>query len=145
MRRTDLVASCLALALLSSPAAAEPARLVPAPTPTAPFSKAASVNGILYLSGEIGAGPDGKLADGFEAQARQTMDNIGMTLRSQGLGMEDVFKCSVFLADMSQWPAFNRVYVGYFKPGRLPARSALGASGLAAGAALEVECWAKER
>ena len=53
--------------------------------------------------------------------------------------MNDVVKCTVFLADVSQWGEFNQVYTTYFsKP--YPARSALGANGLALGAALEVEC-----
>jgi 2-iminobutanoate/2-iminopropanoate deaminase len=53
----------------------------------------------------------------------------------------DVFKCTVMLTDMSKWAAFNAIYTGYFKPGRLPARSVLGAGALAAGASVEVECW----
>jgi 2-iminobutanoate/2-iminopropanoate deaminase len=53
-----------------------------------------------------------------------------------------VFKCTVMLADMTKWPDFNKVYVSYFDPDRLPARSAFGASGLALGAQVEVECWA---
>jgi enamine deaminase RidA (YjgF/YER057c/UK114 family) len=56
--------------------------------------------------------------------------------------MDDVVKCTVMLADMGKWSRFNAVYAGYFKPGRLPARSVLGAGGLAAGAQVEVECWA---
>ena len=43
---------------------------------------------------------------------------------------------------MKNWPAFNAVYVPYFTPGRLPARSAVGVSGLALGAQLELECLA---
>jgi enamine deaminase RidA (YjgF/YER057c/UK114 family) len=56
--------------------------------------------------------------------------------------MDEVVKCTVFLADMSKYAAFNEIYVSYFKPGRMPARSAMGVSNLANGAALEVECWA---
>jgi len=46
------------------------------------------------------------------------------------------------LADMSEWAAFNRTYLTYFKPDRLPTRSAFGASGLALGARVELEVWA---
>ena len=46
------------------------------------------------------------------------------------------------LADMSDWPAFNDIYVGYFKEDRLPARSAFGASGLALSGRVEIEVWA---
>ncbi|KAJ8137144.1 hypothetical protein OY671_009643, partial [Metschnikowia pulcherrima] len=110
-----------------------------------PFSKAVEVDGVSYLSGEIGTGPDGKSVQGFDAQVRQTMDNIVATLAREGLTTDDVFKCTVYLADMSQWSAFNRIYSSYFKPGRLPARSALGVNGLAMGAVTEVECWATFR
>lgn len=107
-----------------------------------PFSSAVRVGDILYLSGVIGTGDDGKLAPGIEAQTRQTMDNIAAMLKRAGRSFDDVFKCTVMIDDMSQWQAFNRVYVTYFKPDRLPARSALGADGLALGALVEVECLA---
>jgi 2-iminobutanoate/2-iminopropanoate deaminase len=79
---------------------------------------------------------------GMEAEARQTMENIGTVLNANGLSFDNVFKCTVMLADMSKWDAFNKVYVAYFKPDRLPARSAFGANGLALGAQVELECWA---
>lgn len=107
-----------------------------------PFSNAVRVGDVLYLSGQIGLGADGRLPEGIEAQSRQTMENIGAILRSAGRGWDDVFHCTAMLENMADWPAFNRVYVTYFTPGRLPARSALGADGLALGALIEVECQA---
>jgi reactive intermediate/imine deaminase len=109
-----------------------------------PFSQAVRVGEVLYLSGALGNRP-GTLElvpGGLEAEARQTMENIGALLKANGLGFRDVFKCLVMLADMKKWPDFNKVYVTYFDPDRLPARSAFGASGLALGAQVEVECWA---
>lgn len=111
----------------------------------APFSSAVRVGDVLYLSGQIGIRPDGKLPDTFEGQAKQTMENVGAALKGRGLGWGDVFKCTVFIADMKNWPAFNAVYVPYFPAGKLPARSAVGASGLALGAQLELECMAHVR
>ena len=108
----------------------------------APFSTAVRVGNVLYLSGQIGIQPDGKLPETFEGQAKQTMENIGRALKSRGLGWGHVFKCTVFIADMKNWPAFNSVYVPYFAPGKLPARSAVGVSGLALNAQLELECMA---
>ena len=105
-----------------------------------PFSDAVRVGDTLYLSGAIGIGPDGKLPAGIDAQARQTMDNIGAVLKRQGLGWGDVAKCTVMLDKMADWPAFNKVYVTYFPDGKFPARSAFGTDGLALGALLEVEC-----
>lgn len=107
-----------------------------------PFSSAVRVGDILYLSGVIGTGGDGRLAPGIEAQTRQTMDNIGAMLKRAGRSFDDVFKCTVMIEDMREWQAFNRVYTTYFKPDRLPARSAFGADGLALGALVEVECLA---
>ena len=109
-----------------------------------PFSQAVRVGDILYLSGALGNVP-GKLEvvpGGIEPETRRTMENIGALLEENGLTFADVFKCTVMLADMAEWDAFNRIYVGYFEPGRLPARSAFGANGLALGARLELECWA---
>ena len=105
-----------------------------------PFSNAVRAGDTVYLSGALGLGPDGKLPAGIEAQARQTMDNIGGVLKSAGLDWGDVVKCTVMLDDMADWPAFNAVYRTYFPNGKFPARSAFGADGLALGALVEVEC-----
>jgi 2-iminobutanoate/2-iminopropanoate deaminase len=110
-----------------------------------PFSAAVRVGDMLYLSGALGNLPGTlKLAEGgVEGEARQTMENIGAVLRFCGFDFADVVKCTVMLADMAEWAAFNKVYVTYFTPGRLPARSAFGCSGLALGGRLEVECIAR--
>jgi 2-iminobutanoate/2-iminopropanoate deaminase len=109
-----------------------------------PFSQAVRVGDVLYLSGSLGNVPGTRqvVPGGIEAETRQTMENIGAVLKANGLSFDDVFKCTVMIADMSKWEAFNKVYVTYFKPDRLPARSAFGAKELALGAAVELECWA---
>ena len=107
-----------------------------------PFSEAVRVGDVLYLSGQLGRGPDGKLPEGIEAQTKQTLDNIGATLKLAGLTHADIFHCTAMLADMKLWPDFNKAYVGYFPEGKRPARSAFGASGLALGALVELECQA---
>jgi reactive intermediate/imine deaminase len=107
-----------------------------------PFSSAVRVGDMLYLSGQIGTDSTGKLvAGGIEPETRQTMENIRAVVESNGSSMDRVVKCLVMLADMGQWSAMNQVYVTYF-PRRLPARSAMGASGLALGAQVEIECLA---
>lgn len=107
-----------------------------------PFVDAVRVGDMLYLSGQVGLRPDGTIPAGIDAQARQTMDNIGGVLKSQGLGWGDVVKCTVMLDNIADWPAFNRIYVTYFPDRKFPARSAFGADGLALGALVELECWA---
>ena len=135
----------LALALMgiSTMAQAEGIQRIGEPmlgTQRLPFASAVRAGDTVYLSGALGIGPDGKLADGLEAQARLAMDNLGEALKSAGLGWDDVVKCTVMLDNMADWPAFNKVYVSYFADGRYPARSAFGTDGLALGALLEVEC-----
>jgi len=107
-----------------------------------PFSTAVRSGDTVYLSGQVGLRPDGTLPQGFDAQARQAMDNIGGVLKTAGLGWGNVVKCTVMLDNITDWPAFNTVYVTYFPDGKFPARSAFGADGLALGALLEVECMA---
>ena len=136
-----------ALALAAFPATAQPTvQHFPAapinPSTPAPFSSAVRVGDVVYLSGEIGRRPDGTLPEGFEAQAKQTMENIGRALKTTGVGWGDVFKCTVMLDNMADWPKFNAIYVPYFPAGKLPARSAFGADGLALGALIELECLA---
>ena len=109
--------------------------------PDLPFSSAVRVGDTLYLSGDIGVDANGKLVPGgITPEAKQTMENIKATLAHFGADMDALVKCQVFLADMSEWSAFNAVYVTYFKPERKPARSAFATNGLALGARAEVDC-----
>jgi 2-iminobutanoate/2-iminopropanoate deaminase len=135
----------LLLALATTPAMATPPKYydrAPVNGQKLPFSEAVQVGDVLYLSGQIGVDEYDKLPDGIEAQAHQMMKNIGATLERAGLGYDRLFKCTVFLADMKEWGAFNKVYVSYFPDGPLPARAAFGANGLALDARVEMECMA---
>ena len=108
-----------------------------------PFSEAVRVGNILYLSGQIGNLPNQAVVveGGIQAETRQTLQNISDVLERYGSSMDRVFKCLAMVADMSEWPAMNEVYAEFF-PGPKPARSALGANGLALGARVEIECTA---
>jgi len=118
--------------------------LTPYGVPTRPFSPAVRVGNMLYLSGQIGT-PDATsgsvVPGGIEAETRQTLENIKDVLQRTGSSMDRVVKCTVMLADMREWDRMNVVYATYF-PKNKPARSALGANGLALGARVEIECWA---
>lgn len=142
----------LALALLIPPAAARAQAGPPKVTyltsketaqQNLPFSEAVRVGDILYLSGMIGNTPGTtQLAPGgIEGQTRQALENIRAVLARHGSSMDRVVKCTVMMADMSEWGKMNAVYVTFFKE-HYPARSALGASGLALGAKVEIECLA---
>lgn len=105
-----------------------------------PFSAAVRVDRTLYLSGQLGTDSSLRLVPGgIGPETRQTMENIRTVLARSGATLDDVVKCTAMLADMAEWGAMNREYVAYF-PRRLPARSAFGASGLALGARVEIEC-----
>jgi reactive intermediate/imine deaminase len=105
-----------------------------------PFSSAVRVGNTLYLSGNLGnvPGSNDLVSGGIREETRQTMENMKAVLEQFGSSMDRVVKCTVFLADIGEWGAMNEVYRTYFsKP---PARSALGASGLALNARVEIEC-----
>jgi 2-iminobutanoate/2-iminopropanoate deaminase len=146
-RLTCTLATALLGVVGAATSAQEPAveflnsgKVVPA---TLPFSEAVRVGDTLYLSGQVGIKP-GTLElvpGGIQAEARQTLENIRTTLEAHGYSMRDVVKCTVMLADIAEWATFNEVYKTYFTP-PYPARSALGANGLAIGARVEVECLA---
>ena len=152
MRKTLLLLA--ACAVLASGYAASPGqpdavqfldsgRVMPA---NLPFSEAVRVDRLLYLSGQVGIEP-GTLElvpGGLGAEARQTLENIRSVLEAHGYRMRDVVKCTVMLADIDEWGAFNEVYEAYFSH-PYPARSAFGTNGLALGARVEVECIAAHR
>ena len=106
-----------------------------------PFSPAVRVGDLIFVSGQIGNRPGTTelVPGGIEAETRQTLDNIRAILERSGSSMDRVVKCTVMLADMAEWPRMNPIYASYF-PGPKPARSALGANGLALGARVEIEC-----
>ena len=115
--------------------------------PTRPFTPAVQVGDVIYLAGQIGTSASaqgGVVPGGIQAETRQTMENIKDVLEKSGSSMAHVVKCTVFMADMAEWDAMNEVYTTFF-PGNKPARSALGANGLALNARVEIECIAKAR
>ena len=107
-----------------------------------PFSDAVRVGDMLYLSAVAGETPDGTLLEGFDAQARQAMDNICAVLKKQRLNFRNLVKCTVLFKNINDWPAFNEIYPKYFPDGKFPARTSLGVDGLPVGALIEIECWA---
>ncbi len=113
-----------------------------------PFSESVRVGELVFLSGQIGvvwdSGASGTAGlalapGGIEAETRQIFANMTAALARQGLTPEDLVKCTAMLADIGEWPTFNTVYSSYFES-NLPARSAMGVSGLALGARVELEC-----
>jgi 2-iminobutanoate/2-iminopropanoate deaminase len=106
-----------------------------------PFSEAVAVGDLLFVSGQIGSRPgELKLVEGgVQAETRQAMANIIAILERYGSSVDKIAKCTIFLGDMSQWGDMNVAYLEALGDHR-PARSALGASGLALGGSVEIEC-----
>ena len=105
-----------------------------------PFSPAVRVGNTLYLSGALGIVPGTRnLAEGgILGETQQVLENISATLEDFGSSMDNVVKCTVFLADIREWAAMNEIYTTFF-PNK-PARSAVGISGLGLSARVEIEC-----
>ncbi len=124
-------------------ASAAPQFLQPYGPTTRPFSPAVRVGNMLYLAGQVGTAANaagGVVPGGIAAETKQVMLNIKDVLEKSGSDMEHVVKCTVFMADMKEWDAMNEVYKTFFANGKYPARSALGTSGLALNARVEIEC-----
>ena len=106
-----------------------------------PFSDIVETNsGLIFISGLVGTDETGELVPGgLEAETHAIFRQMSTYLEHLGLGFGDVVKCLVMIDDIAQWVAFNGIYTQYFSP-PYPARSAMGADGLALGASLELEC-----
>ena len=123
--------------------AGDVAFLHPFGAPTRPFSPAVRVGNLIYLAGQIGtdaSAAGGVVPGGIDAETRQTLENVKRTPEAVWPSMDRVVKCTVFMADMEGWEAMNGIYRTYFKAPNYPARSALGANGLALNARVEIEC-----
>jgi reactive intermediate/imine deaminase len=110
--------------------------------PGVPFPEGVRVGQLLFLSGVIGHLP-GEMrlpSGGIVAEARQAVHNLHSVLQGQGMGLQHLVRCTVMLADMGDWDAFNDVWRQAFDGLPLPARSAFACQGLALGARVEIEC-----
>ena len=116
---------------------------VPGAVQGLPFSPAVKVGNVIYLAGQLGNKPGTRqlVGGGINGETRQTMENIKRVVEAAGSSMDQVFKCTVFLADIADYDSMNQVYATYF-PSEPPARSTIAGSGLALGALVEIECMA---
>ena len=109
-----------------------------APGAIGPYSQGFEVNGFVYTSGQIPVDPaTGEIPEGIAAQAEQTCKNVGAILEAAGVGFEQVFKTTCFLADMADFAAFNEVYAKYFVS--KPARSCVAVKTLPKNVLCEIE------
>ena len=120
-----------------------------APGAIGPYSQGFVANGMVFTSGQIpftsGQIPinpaTGEMPEGIEAQAEQSCRNVIAILEAAGSGAEKVIKTTCFLAEMSDFAAFNEVYAKYFTS--KPARSCVAVKQIPKGALCEIECIAE--
>ncbi len=112
-----------------------------APRPIAPFSHACWAGDFLFLTGQMPIDPNtGTYVTGpIEQQTRQVLDNLLTVLSDQHLSLADVVSVRAYLTDMDDYDHFNREYQAFFGSVTLPARTCIGVTGLAGGAAVEID------
>ena len=111
-----------------------------APRPIGPYSQAVISGGLLFCSGQIAIDPQtGEVVEGdVAAQTEQVMKNLLAVLREAKMGPENVVKCTVYLADLTDFPRMNEVY-GRYLGKEPPARSTVQAAGLPRGVKVEID------
>jgi 2-iminobutanoate/2-iminopropanoate deaminase len=110
-----------------------------APPALGPYSQAIVAGDLVFTAGQLGGDPrSGQLPEGIEAQTLQALRNIASVLQAAGAGWRDVVKTTVFLADMSDFAAFNAVYAEVLEE-PFPARSTVEAAALPKGARIEID------
>jgi 2-iminobutanoate/2-iminopropanoate deaminase len=111
-----------------------------APGAVGPYSQAVRVGSFLYTAGQIGLDPESgqMVADDIELQTERVLKNLKAVLQAAGGGLSDVVKTTVFLLDMGEFGAMNKVYASFFGDNP-PARSAVQVAALPLGGRVEIE------
>ena len=113
---------------------------VNAPGAVGPYVQAVKAGGTVYCSGQLGIDPaTGKLKEGVEEQAHQSMKNLGAVLKEAGSCYDCIVKTTIFLTDVNDFAAGNQVYKSYFGES-YPARSCVQVAKLPLGGLVEIEC-----
>ena len=107
--------------------------------PVGPFSQAIKSGDLIFLSGQVGLDPSGKLVPGgVEAEARQVFDNLAAVLAAAGRSFDDVVRAGVFVTNMADFAAINAIYAEHFNQ-PFPARTTIAAAALPLGASVEID------
>ncbi len=118
-----------------------------APDPVAPFSHAVEADGWVLITGQMpneAGNESAPLPPDIEGQTRNVMKNLNAVLVSLNLGFENVVMARVYLTHFKDdYAAMNAVYETYWEPGKKPARTCIGVTGLALNARVEIDLVAK--
>ena len=119
-----------------------------APDPVAPFSHAVEADGWVFVTGQMPTDPtddSAPLPEGVEAQTRRVVENLKLVLAGAGSRLEEIVFARVYLTHFDRdYAAMNEVWRSFFAPGRLPARTCIGVTGLARGALVEIDLLARK-
>ena len=114
-----------------------------APKPVAPYSHVVEVDGWLFVTGQLATDPNDDslpVPVGIEAQTHKVFDNLKRALAGAGASLDHVVCVRIFLTNFERdYAAMNGIYAGYFKNGRLPARTTVGVTALARGGIVEID------
>lgn len=116
-----------------------------APSPIGPYSQATSINGFVFVSGQIpiDQATGNIISDSIEAETHQVMKNVGFILDSAGLSYRNIIKTSIFVRDLGNFARINEVYGTYFDE-QPPARETVEVSRLPKDVNIEISCIAAE-
>ena len=113
-----------------------------APQAIGPYSQAVRVKDLIFVSGQLPIDPKtAKLvASDVALQTQQVIDNIEAILQAEGLNLNHVVRCDVFLKNMEDFPKMNAVYAKRFTSDILPARQTIEVARLPSDALVEISC-----
>ncbi len=110
-----------------------------APAAIGPYSQAIKVGDMVYTSGQIPLTPDGEMVEGdIHDQVRQVLVNLQAVLEAAGSGLDQIIKTTIYLTDMDNFVAVNKIYAEFFA-GNYPARSTVAVKSLPKGVDIEID------
>jgi len=136
------IAAALVLTLVCTPALADKTLIESPAAPKAigPYSQAIQSGKLVFVSGSLPFDPQGKIdytQQDVSAQTKRVIDNIALELKAANLALDDVVSATVYVTDVDDFPAVNKVYASYFHP-PYPARAFVQVAKLLRGAKVEI-------
>ena len=116
------------------------------PKRVGPFSHAVKAGGFLFVTGQMPTllnDPKKLIDGGISNQTHQVMKNLKTVLTASNSSLENVVFIRIYLINFKDYDTMNTIYESYFVPGKLPARTCIGVTGLAVGASIEIDLIAK--
>nr|WP_315221272.1 Rid family detoxifying hydrolase [uncultured Flavobacterium sp.] len=115
------------------------------PTPIGPYSHSTSYSDLIFISGQIGIDPKSNtMKEGIQEQTLQIFENLKVILQDNHSDLDHIAKTTIFIRDMKQFEAINKIYSSYFN-NHFPARSTIEVVSLPKNAAIEIECIAVKK